>query len=350
MKKKLILLLGVMCVLATIGAIIIKLATPKADLEAIKAEDKLQVVTTFYPVYMIGLNIADQLEDIEVKSLTELNTGCLHDYQLTTEDMKIISKADVMIINGGGMEGFLSDVIENYPQLTIIDASQGITMLSNGSDENHEEDEAEVLKDEVTEDSENVTDEDSDHDHGENNPHVWLDPTLYVKQIENVRDGLIKYLSDINTDFSSLSKGINENAQIYIQTVQKLDEEIEDSMKSLAFTSNQEVSENQVVIFHDSFEYFANRIGMKVAFTVPLDSDTALSAGDIAEIINTVRAENIKYLFTEQQYSDSIAKQIAAETEAKVYIIDSVVTGDGSKDSYLKAMQNNINVLKEALQ
>jgi zinc transport system substrate-binding protein len=88
---------------------------------------------------------------------------------------------------------------------------------------------------------------------------------------------------------------------------------------------------------------------MKVAFTVPLDSDTALSAGDIAEIIKAVREDNIKYLFTEQQYNDSIAKQIEAETEAKVYIIDSAVTGDGSKDSYLKAMKNNLTVLKEAL-
>ena len=84
---------------------------------------------------------------------------------------------------------------------------------------------------------------------------------------------------------------------------------------------------------------------MKVAFSVPLDSDTALSAGDIAEIINKVKQDNIKYLFTEEQYSDSIAKRIEAETGAKVYIIDSAVTGDGTKDSYLNSMQSNIDML-----
>jgi zinc transport system substrate-binding protein len=180
------------------------------------------------------------------------------------------------------------------------------------------------------------------------NPHVWLDPKLYIKQIENVRDGILKYLEDTGKDLPNISEEIEDNSQTYIQEVMKLDSEINESMKSLSLTAEQ-ITEKQVVIFHDSFAYLANRVGMKVAFTVPLDSDTALSAGDIANIISTVRKDNIKYLFTEQQYSDSIAKQIEAETEAKVYIIDSAVTGDGSKDSYLKAMRNNLYVLKEAL-
>jgi zinc transport system substrate-binding protein len=368
MKKKLMLLLGTLLFLTAVGAIIIKISAPKADIEAINEEDKLKVVTTFYPVYMIGLNVAGQAKNIEVKSLTNLNTGCLHDYQLTTEDMKIISSADVMIINGGGMESFLEDVATNYPALTIINASQGITMLQNEGEEEHENEndlntEVEGTKEDATEDTNKsstevevaasdeadvVTVEEDDHDHGEYNPHVWLDPKLYIKQIENVRDGLMKYVKDSDMDISNLSQDIEENAQTYIQEVMDLDNEIEEARKDMELTSEQG-GETQVVIFHDSFAYLANRIGMKVAFTVPLDSDTALSAGDIAEIINVVREDQIKYLFTEQQYSDSIAKQIEAETEAKVYIIDSAVTGDGSKDSYLTAMRNNLIVLKDAL-
>jgi zinc transport system substrate-binding protein len=337
MKNKLMLLLGILLFLTAVGVIIIKIAAPKADIEAINEEEKLKVVTTFYPVYMIGLNVAGQANNIEVKSLTNLNTGCLHDYQLTTEDMKIISNADVMIINGGGMESFLEDVTTNYPKLTIIDASEEIAMLPNVEEE-HENESNEEL---------DVDSEEDDHQHGEYNPHVWLDPKLYIKQIENVRDHLIQYVETSDMDLSKLSQEIEENAQDYIQKVMDLDTEIESAKKDINLVSEQG-GEAQVVIFHDSFAYLANRIGMKVAFTVPLDSDTALSAGDIAEIINVVRQEKIKYLFTEEQYSDSIAKQIEAETEAKVYIIDSAVTGDGAKDSYLTAMRNNLSVLKEA--
>lgn len=351
MKRKLIVLLCAMAILSVIGFILIQVITPANEKEGIR-EDKLQIVATFYPIYLIGLNLADQSEPIEVHSLTKLNTGCLHDYQLTTEDMKLISGADVLIINGAGMEGFLEDVTANYPQLTIIDATEGITMLQSESGIELENEEGEA--------SEGTSSEaDSEHNSGNNNPgnynlsnynpHVWLDPELYIQQIENVRDGLLDYLSKQEKASSSeLKKNIETNAQNYIQQVAELNQEIKHISNEA--TDNQKQVEQQAVIFHESFAYLANRIGMKVAFTVPLDSDTALSAGDIAKIIDKVKQNNIKYLFTEEQYSDSIAKQIEAETGAKVYIIDSAVTGDGSKDSYIQAMRTNLETLRKALQ
>jgi len=331
MKKKLLLLLGAMAVIAMIGAMIISISNKKTATQELAAEDKLQIVTTIYPVYMIGLNIADGVDNIEVKSLTKLNMGCLHDYQLTTEDMKIISKADILIINGGGMEGFIDDVKINYPELTIIDASEGVTMLPNTS-----------------EGFEIETDE-SESEHGKYNAHVWLNPKLYVSQIENVRDGILTFIKKNNRNDDTLLTAVDANAQTYIDKVNTLDSEIEASISDFSVLAKQ-ADTNQVVIFHDSFAYLADRIGLNVAFTVPLDSDTALSAADIAKIIDEVKNGSIKYLFTEQQYSDSIAKQIEAETEAKMYIIDSAVTGDGSPDSYLNSMRNNLLVLQEALQ
>ena len=135
MNRKLLFLLGAMLFITLAGAVIIIMTISKSDVTMTSKEDKLQVVTTFYPVYLIGLNVTDGMDDIEVKSLTDLNTGCLHDYQLTTEDMRIISKADILVINGGGMEGFLEDIRTNYPKLTIVDSSQGIAMLENVGNE-----------------------------------------------------------------------------------------------------------------------------------------------------------------------------------------------------------------------
>jgi zinc transport system substrate-binding protein len=128
MKKKLVLLLTAMLLVAVMGAIITSAISLKSK-SSINQEDKIKILATFYPVYMIGLNLADRIDDIEVNSLTNLNTGCLHDYQLTTEDMKRIASADILVVNGGGMESFLGDITANYPNLKIIDASQGITML-----------------------------------------------------------------------------------------------------------------------------------------------------------------------------------------------------------------------------
>jgi ABC-type metal ion transport system, periplasmic component/surface adhesin len=340
-----------MLLMAVSVAVVIHLISPKigseiskeAQSNIIDQEHKLKIVTTIYPVYLIGLNLTDHIDNIEVKSLIKLNTGCLHDYQLTTKDMKLIATADVLIINGGGMEGFLEDVTANYPNLKIIDASKGIPMIST-----HELKQTEETA-KTDEKSENViaTEKKSEHDHGDFNPHVWLDPQLYQKQVENVRDSLIQFINQ-NTNKSlpkNLDQMIDANAKTYIQEIQKLDNQLQSCSSELEKAGMNRTGTNQVVIFHDSFAYLASRLGMKVAFAVDLDADTSLSAGNIAAIIDDVNKDGIRNLFTERQFSDSIARQIAEETGTKVTIIDSAVTGDGSKDSYLKAMRNNIEVL-----
>ncbi len=342
MKRKLILLIGVMLVLSIGAAMIISFSDKNNEMETSGERDKLRVMTTFYPIYMIGVNITEGIDDIEIKNLTDLNTGCLHDYQLTTEDMKNISEADILIVNGGGMEGFLSDVEDNYPGLNIIESSNGIVMLHHGeSAEEHAEHSPDTLSEEGQPEGQ--------HDHGEWNAHVWLDPELYIKQIENVRDGIVAYIRDNRPNSAHLEQAVISNAQAYIDKVASLDKEVNEYAERYASNrTGQNTDHGEAVIFHDSFAYLAQRIGIKVAYSVPLDSDTSLSAGEIAEIVQEVRSDHIRYLFTEEQFSASIAKQIAAETGAQMFIINSAVTGDGSKDSYLKAMEANLNILEDA--
>jgi zinc transport system substrate-binding protein len=335
MKKKLVLLLGAMIILVAVGALLTILTNHNNNINKQGKAVDLKIATTFYPIYMIGLNLANGSENIEVKSLTQINTGCIEDYQLTTEDLRIISDADVLVVNGGGMEKFLDDIKTNYPELKIIDASKGISLLQNSGN-------GELL---TEADNESLL---TEEDRGLYNPHMWLNPSLYMKQVENVKNGLIEVINSGVTDNNQLIQTINQNATAYIASIQKVGNEF-DKLASKSSIADQATEGNKAIIFHDSFAYLADRIGLQVAFTVPLDADTALSAGDIAKIIDEVRKDKIKYLITEEQFSDSIAKQIASETGAKVYIIDTVVTGDGSKDSYEKAMQKNIKVLEAAM-
>lgn len=316
MKRKLLFIVAIMVIIAVGAAIVfnIGIRNKGVDDNSASKDERLQVVTTFYPVYLIGINLFDNMEEVEVKSLTDLDTGCLHDYVLTTQDMKNISNADILIINGSGMESFIQDVRTNYPNLTIIDSSKNIELYQESS-------------------------------------HIWLDPQLYIKQVENVKNGVITYLNtddskDINID--KLKQGVEENAEAYITKVLEIDSKLNE-LKDEYVNSTSGNNLPKAVIFHDSFAYIANRVGLPVAYSVPLDHDTTLSAEEIANIIDDVKRGDIKYLFTEEQYSDSVAKRIEAETDAKVYIIDSAVTGDGSKSSYFDAMNSNIEVLKSAL-
>ena len=75
--------------------------------------NKLNIVTSFYPVYIATSNIIDGVEDVTLNNMTNVDVGCLHDYQLTTKDMNNLERADIFIVNGGGMESFLDNAINN---------------------------------------------------------------------------------------------------------------------------------------------------------------------------------------------------------------------------------------------
>lgn len=312
MKKKLIVMLGIMLTII-IGSTLVTAATRKKE----EVNENLTVVTSFYPMYILAKNLTEGT-NTDIVNLTEYKTGCLHDYQLTTADMKKLENADIFIMNGGGMENFIEDILGSYPDMPIINASKGIEFLTaEGHNHDHHEGEAE-----------------ENHNDEEFNAHVWLNMNYYIKEIQNVQEGLIKLDP--------------ENAKFYEANGREYSNKIEALKKDLETTLDN-VKEKKVVIFHDSFAYLAQELGLEVIHTVNLDGETALSAGDIGEVINEVKDNKVKVLFTEEQYSASIAENIASESGAKVYVIDSLVTGDMDKDSYINGMKMNLEVLKQAL-
>ena len=82
-------------------------------------------VTSFYPMYIAAENVIGDADGVRLENLSEPQTGCLHDFQLTPEDMKLLSTADVFIINGGGIESFMKEVAEAYPNLKIAFVAKG---------------------------------------------------------------------------------------------------------------------------------------------------------------------------------------------------------------------------------
>lgn len=291
-----------------------------------KKEGQFKIVTSFYPMYVAVLNLTDGASQVVVKNLTENQTGCLHDYQLSPQDMAHLSDADAFVINGGGMESFMEEVAQDYEELPVITAAENVPMLKNEEIGHHHE------EDEHEEEEEHSGHE---HDHGTYNAHVWMNVEYYMQEIETIRDGLCK----LNPENENVYKA---NAEQYLEKLEVLHEEA----KALPKASVEE----PVIIFHDSFAYFAENYGFSVCQVVEVEENSALSSGQLANIIEEVKEEDIRLLLAEKQYSVKAAETIAAQTDAKVYVLDSLVTGSGDKDSYLNGMRNNFAVLKEALQ
>ena len=277
----------------------------------------ITIVTSFYPMYIATLNVVDGVDGIHLENLSEPQTGCLHDFQLTPEDMKLLSKADVFVINGGGIESFMTDVATAYPKLAIVEACEGLELIS----EDGEDDE---VHDEHGEDG---------HDHGDVNAHAWMSVKLYRKQVANIAN----YLSQIDP---SNAKKYQKNAQNYDGELAKLQDK---QQKAINFSNNQ-----NIVIFHEAFAYVAEDYGINVCAVMDLDEERQISAGEVAGIISTIEQNSVSYILAEETYGADMGRVIEAETDATVVYIDPLNRGDYDKDSYLNGMDANIDKLTEA--
>ena len=172
-----------------------------------KNEDNtLNIVTSFYPIYISTLNIVKDIPNVNLTNMTKAQTGCLHDYQLTPQDLKILENADILVINGAGMEAFLEDIISQYPNIKIIDASKGLNLLEDDTHD-HDHDNDHDNEHDYDHDHENEHDHDHDHDH-EYNAHVWVSVSGNIDQVKNIASQL-ETLNPENKDLYEANTNLN---------------------------------------------------------------------------------------------------------------------------------------------
>ena len=267
-------------------------------------------VASCYPVYIIALNLIDGIEGTEVIHMSENHQGCLHDFQIQSEDLKNIEKSSAFIINGAGMENFLKKVTDEIPKIKIIDSSKDIKLLENNCHHHHHS-----------------------HEH-EYNPHIWMSIDNYIKQTENIAEGLIE--SDPGNE-----EKYKQNCEEYISKLKNLKNDITLKLK--------DVRGKSIITFHEAFPYFANEFGLNIPDVINHDPESEPSAKQISKTINIMKENNINSLFIEPQYKSTAAETISKETGAKIYTLDPAVTGENSKDAYIEIMTKNAETLKEAL-
>lgn len=264
----------------------------------------IKITATFYPLYVSLLNITDGVEGIELSLLAPPDTGCLHDYQLTTKDMKKIENSNILVANGAGMEDFIEKILETKKDSLII-ASEGFELTDNNS-------------------------------------HVWVSPEGAIHQTQRIVEGLS------HLDPSNATKYVM-NGNAYLLKLQNL----RNHMHSIL----DEYSGKKIVTFHEAFPYFASEFNLEIASVIEREPGEAPGPKELKEQIseiNSIISDGNKIaLFAEPQYSSSAAEIIAKETGLKVYELDPCVTGNLKseyiKDSYITAMKKNAEVLKEAL-
>lgn len=273
--------------------------------EKAKQDGTFRIVTSFYPMYIATKNITQGIDGVEVINMTKPQTGCLHDYQLTPEDMKKLEKANAFVVNGAGMEAFLDKAVKQQKNMKIIEASDGIELL---------------------------------REDGEDNPHVWVSVTDAILQVKNIASQLAE-ADPAHAD------AYQKNAQAYIEKLEALKKEMHAEIDGLP--------NRNIVTFHEAFPYFAKEFNLNIVGVIEREPGSQPSPQEIKDTVKKIRDLQVKALFAEPQYPADAAAVISRESGAKVYTLDPVVTGDADDqalDAYIVAMKKNAEVLKEALQ
>ena len=91
-----------------------------------KQDTKFNILTSFYPVYVMTLNIVDGANNINLNNMAESHTGCIHDYTLNTTDLRKFENADVFIQNGKNLENFTENITSLYPNVKIIESAEDV--------------------------------------------------------------------------------------------------------------------------------------------------------------------------------------------------------------------------------
>jgi len=281
-------------------------------------DEDFVIVTSFYPMYIATMNVVGDTEGVTLKNLSEPQTGCLHDFQLTPADMKLLSTADVFVINGGGIESFMEEIAKQYPDLVIVEASEDMEFLQDEHEDEHvheEEHESEAGH------------------HHDVNAHAWMSVEKHRQQVENIANGLAK--ADASHAESYLA-----NAGVYDGKLEALQVELEE-VKNF-------VSGEAAVMFHCAFDYVAEDYGLNVAFCMDLDEERQVSAGEVADVLEVIEHDGVQFIFAEELYGASMCEMVQKEVDVEVVYLDPLNRGSYEPDSYLNGMKRNIKLIREA--
>ncbi|MBQ9413853.1 MAG: zinc ABC transporter substrate-binding protein [Clostridia bacterium] len=280
------------------------------------------VVASFYPVYIAAVNIAGDVDGVEVVNLVSNRAGCLHDYQMSPADRLTLEAADVLIENGAGAEPFLANVTDDLPTLPVIDLSEGQALLY-GPEHHHDHDE------------DDHDEEEDGHEALEANSHLWVSPTRYAGQVQTLCDGLCA------ADPTN-AEAYRRHAEAYLAEIAQINADLQDAAKALGDTP--------VVVFHDSLDYLAADLPIHVIATLDIGEESGASAAALAKVEQALSGVDKAIFLYDDQYDAvpySDLQKIPGQTVT--VLADVGVKGNGDAASWCDAQRALIRAFKEAV-
>lgn len=282
----------------------------------------LQVVASFFPYAEFARAVGGEA----VSVMTLVPSGIEpHDFEPTPRDMEKLYRADVVILNGAGIDAWAEKLV---PELT----KHGVRVMRM----------ADSLDSLLVQDEGHAAEVTGSDIHGaliSADPHFWLDPVLAEMQVGRIM-GVFSEVDPIHQS-QYASRGSS-----FIEELHALDREYDSGLRTCRLRT--------VVTAHNAFTYLAKRYTLEVVSIAGLSPHTEPSPGRLAEITRLVRERGIRYIFFETLSSPELSETIAREAGVGTLVFNPIEGGmigeDGLPETYLGLMRQNLIHLRRALE
>lgn len=296
-----------------------------------KTKAALRVIASTDAIYDFTKLIGQ--DRVEVVDLIEGDADA-HHWEPTPKLLMQINEADLFLLNGAGLEGWLPDVQASLTgKVKSVDLSDGVALRKGEEDHDHED----ADHDDSDQGDADHDDADHDHHHGEFDPHYWLSPQAAARQAKNIYDALVAADPDGKEVYDTNYKALQDKFEA-------LERDYAEKLKPYSGRS--------VIVPHEAFGYLFDAYGLKQIGLEGMLADGQPSAKKIAEIVDLAKKEGIKTVFYEAYGDDKEAESVAAEIGAKtapLYTLEAESKEDRAKgENYFTFMQKNLEALVDS--
>ncbi len=238
----------------------------------------------------------------------------VEDYEPTPDDLRALSQADMLVMNGLALDRWVPKLVQAAnPGITTLVLSDGLPVLGVGTSD--------------------------DEDIAQNgNPHFWLDPQYAKVYVRKIHDELVALDPDGSATYDA-------NTTAYLAQLDELDAWIQQQVATIP------AENRKLVTFHEAYPYFAARYGFQLIGVITPSPGQDPSAGELAQLVDRVKAAHVKAVFSEAQFSPKLTQTLADEAGVQQVIADlyNDSLGDPPADSYVGMMRYDVGRMVQAL-
>lgn len=289
---------------------------------AVSAFAEVNILCTTTPVTLLTKAVIDGINGYKVTTMLPAAVGCPHDYALTPQDMRKLAKADVIIINGLGMEDFLEGAIPRVNRKAlVIDSSKGAKGLL-------------PFRDSEEECSEHGHEHRHEHKHEHAwNEHLFAAPGTAAELVRRIAEELSVKFPEDSVKFSA-------NAKKYREALLNLDKEYR------AFGKSIPAEKRNIAVQHGIFDYLASALGLHVTEYLQPHTGSEPSAAQIREMTAHLKRHGASAILAEKNYPSKVTDLVSRETKIPVLTLSVQPESGATPEAFLKLHRDNLEAMK----